>query len=58
MHQHSVSHARRAHGRGYRTVAAVLVAMTLAGCVHKAPGVPTGRPAPVINTDRPGTLSH
>lgn len=43
---------------GGRAMAALVVAVMVTGCVHKAPGLPEGRPAPIINTDRPGTLTR
>lgn len=62
MYQHSTRDTRRADGRGdgamRRGAALILAAALLAGCVHKAPGLPAGRPAPVVNTDRPGTLTR
>lgn len=67
MHQYPVGDDRRTDGRGHqmtqaegwaRSIATLLLMALLAGCVHKAPGLPEGRPAPIINTDRPGTLTR
>ncbi len=62
MPQHSGLDARRADGRGdgpmRRVAGAILLALLAVGCVHQAPGLPKGRPAPAINTDRPGTLTR
>jgi|GEM_PF-4063037 len=41
-----------------RVAGAILLALLAVGCVHQAPGLPKGRPAPAINTDRPGTLTR
>lgn len=62
MSQHPARDTRRADGRGdgamRRGAALILLVLLALGCVHKAPGLPKGHPAPVINTDRPGTLAR
>lgn len=67
MHQYPVGDHCRTDGRGdamrqaegwARSIATLLLMALFAGCVHKAPGLPAGRPAPIVNTDRPGTLSQ